>query len=224
MKRNLSFAAAIAFVALLAACAAPTVKSDVTVFQDWPSDMQGAVYVFERTKEQNDDLEYRTYENLVRGEMQRLGFAEASPAQNPKLKVTISYGIAGRDVQVVEPVVVDPDPFWPGPFYGPRFYGPRYYGYYRGYSRPFYSPFYDPFWYGPPLVEYEESTYQVYDRRLKVSIWRMKGSKKLYDVTVDSQGKNPSLPDVMPYLVRSAFTGFPGKNGESRHIELPMSK
>jgi hypothetical protein len=220
MKRYLSLAAVIVFSALLAACASPTVKSDVTVFQDWPSDAQGAVYVFERTKEQNDDLEYRTYENLVRGELQRLGFIEASTSQTPKLKVTLSYGIAGRDVQVVEPVVVDPDPFSPGPFYGPRFYGPRYHGYYR----PFHSPFYDPFWYGPPIIEYEESTYQVYDRRLKVSIWRMEDSRKLYDVTVDSQGSDKSLVDVMPYLVRSAFANFPGKNGESRHIELPMRK
>lgn len=224
MKRYLSFAAVIAFSVLLAACASPTVKSNVTVFQDWPSDMQGAVYVFERTKAQNDDLEYRTYENLVRGELQRLGFAEAGPSQDPKLKVTLSYGIAGRDVQVVEPVVVDPDPFWYGPYYGPRFYGPRFHGYYRGYYRPFYGPFYDPFWYGPPIVEYEQSTYQVYDSRLKVSVWRMGDSKKLYDVTADNEGKNSSLPEVMPYLVRSAFADFPGKNGESRRVELPKVK
>jgi hypothetical protein len=207
MKRWL-FIPIIAACALLAGCASPTIRSNVTVFQDWPSDVQHQPYVFERTREQDNNLEYRAYENLVRGELQRLGLMEASTAQTPKLKVTINYGISARDMRVVQPVVVDP--LW----YGPPFYGPRWRGYY--------GPFYDPFWYAPPMVEYQDSSYTLFKRQLKVTISRAADAKKLYDVTVDSEGRNGSLAQVMPYMVRSAFMNFPGRNGETRHVELKM--
>jgi hypothetical protein len=197
----------IAACVLLAGCATPTVRSNVTVFQDWPADLQRQSFVFERTKEQDNNLEYRAYENLVRNELQRLGFVEASTTQSPKLKVTLNYGVSARDVRVVEPVIVDP--FWYG---GPPYYGPRWPGYY--------SPFYDPFWYRPPMTEYRDMSYTLFKRQMKVLLARPADSKKLYEVTVDSEGKDGSLAKIMPYMVRSAFMNFPGKNGEIRHIEL----
>lgn len=217
MRRYLSLALVL-LIALLAACASPTIRSDVTVFQEWPADLQGATYVFERTKEQDNSLEYRNYENLVRGELNRLGFVEAGPSQTPKLKVTLDYHIAGRDVHVVEPVIIDPYPYG-SPFYGP-FYRNRWH---RGYYRP-YGPFYDPFWYGPPTVGYQESNYQAFNRQLEIVISRIADGKKLYDVTVNSDGRNGSLASVMPYMVSSAFTDFPAKNGETRQIDLSMKK
>ena len=196
---------------LLAGCASQqVVKSDVTTFHEWPDTLQDKVYVFERTKEQDNNLEYRSYENMVRDELKRLGFKEAATNQAPTLKVMVDYGISVRDVREIYPVMVNPG--WPGPYWR----GP----YWRG----FYGPYYDPFWYGPPVVEQRESNYQVFTRRLHVVIAQFSGDKKLYDTTVVSEGSNGLLAVVMPYLVRSAFAEFPGKNGVPRRVELKMAE
>lgn len=205
MKRLLS-ACLVAVSTLLAGCGT-IIRSDVTTFHEWPDTLPDKSYVFERTKEQNDSLEYRNYENLVRNELTRLGFAEAPSGTRPALKAAIGYSIDGRDVREVYPVVLHPYPYW---------YGPAWRGYY--------GPSYDPFWFGPPIVEQRVSQYQLFNRQLRVSLSRMSDSKKLFETTVVSEGTNGSLATVMPYMVRSAFTEFPGKSGVPRRIELKMDQ
>jgi len=206
MKRIISLC--LAACALLLGGCATVIRSDVTAFNEWPADLPDKSYVFETTAAQNNDLEYRNYENLVRQELQRLGFVPAGSA-SPQLKVALNYGIAARDVHVVEPVVADP--MWYGP-YGPYAWGgPR-----------FYSPYYDPFWYAPQVIGQREYNYQLFQRHLNIAITRAGNGQKLYDVTVSSEGKVNSLPAVMPYMVRSAFTDFPGKSGVPHQVELKV--
>jgi hypothetical protein len=57
---------------------------------------------------------------------------------------------------------------------------------------------------------------------LKILIAQAANGKTLYDVTVDSEGTNGSLAAVMPYMVRSAFSEFPGQSGVPRRVELKM--
>ncbi|HEX2530293.1 MAG TPA: DUF4136 domain-containing protein [Burkholderiaceae bacterium] len=196
---------------LLVGCASPKIRSEVTVFQDWPTDLREQSFVFERTRNQANNLEYRNYENLVRNELHRLGFTDATSQDTAKLKVSMNYGISTRDVRVIEPVIVDP--LW----YGAPMYGPRWGGYYGPYW-----PYYDPFWYGPPITEYRESNYELFKRQLHVAISRAADGKNIYDVTVVSEGRNGSLAAVMPYMVHSAFLDFPGKSGTTRRVELKM--
>lgn len=195
---------------LLSGCASTTIHSEVTAFHEWPSDLHDKVFVFERTREQDNNLEYRNYENLVRAQLTRLGFSEAAPAQPARLKVTLAYGIKVRDVRVIEGALVDP--FWyNSPIYGHRWRGRGYYG-----------PYYDPFWPVAPPTEYVENSYQIFTRRLEVMIAQAPSGKKLYDVTVVSEGTNGSLAAVMPYMVRSAFADFPGPSGVPRQVNLKM--
>jgi hypothetical protein len=207
MKVLLS-ACILAVSTLIAGCGT-IIRSDVTTFHEWPDALPDKSYVFERTKEQNDSLEYRNYENLVRYELNRLGFTEAPASTKPALKAALTYSINGRDVREVYPVVVHPYPFA-----HPYWYGPAWRGYY--------SPFYDPFWYGPPIVEQRVSQYQLFNRQLRISLARMTDSKKLFETTVVSEGTNGTLATIMPYMVRSAFAEFPGKSGVPRRIELKM--
>lgn len=200
----------LALVALLAGCTTPTIRSEVTVFHEWPIDMADKSFVFERTPEQDNNLEYRTYENLVRAELTRLGFGNAADAKAAKLKVSLHYSVTMRDMKIVQPVVVDH--YWAGT----RFYGPRWSG--RGYH----DPFYNPLWYGVPDVQYQETSFQVYRRELKIVIAQRVNNKKLYDATVASEGSIGALASVMPYMIRSAFVEFPAKNGVPRRIEFKM--
>lgn len=220
MKRWLTAIYVAVFSLVLAGCATTsTVRSEVTAFHEWPADVQDKSYVFERAADQENNLEYRNYEQLVRAELQRLGFTEAPGARSARLRVSIGYDMNVRDVRVSEPVVVDP--YWPGPYWHRPYWG---HPYWRGYYSPFYSPFYDPFWYGPPAVGRRESNFQVYTRRLNLTFTRASDGKRVHQTTVVSEGTNGSLAAVMPYMIRSAFTDFPGQSGVPRRIELQMEK
>lgn len=210
MKCGLPLFILAALALLLSGCAAPTIRSEVTAFHEWPAQLADKSFVFERTKVQDNDLEYRNYENLVRAELLRLGFADAGAGAKAALKVSMAYQVSDRDVRVVQPVVVNPG--WGGPYYGPRWP-------YR-----YYDPFYDPFWYSPPVVSYQESNYRLYRRQLQVGIARAADGKKLYEVTVASEGQTPSLAAVMPYMVKSAFAEFPGRSGVPRRVELEFTQ
>lgn len=190
---------------LLSGCAGTVVRSEVTAFYDPGTDFGDKTYVFRRDVRQDQDLEYRSYENLVRADLQRLGFAETAGA---RLQLAMRYQVDARDVRVVEQVLVDP-------WYGPGFGRHRYpYG--------FYGPYADPFWFAPPLVQPVERRFVSYSRRLEIAISRVADGRNLYQVVVNSQGQNPSLAAVMPAMIHSAFTDFPGPSGVPRVLELTV--
>lgn len=209
MKRG--FPLILLAVLVLSGCAAPTIRSEVTAFHEWPAQLPDKSFAFERSRTQDNDLEYRNYENLVRAELLRLGFTDAAAPARAALKVSMAYRVTDRDVRVVEPVVLNPG-WGGGPFYGPRWP-------YR-----YYDPFYDPFWNAPPVISYHESNYRLYRRQLQVSIMRASDGRKLHDVTVTSEGQTASLAAVMPYMVKSAFADFPGPNGVPRQVELKFQE
>lgn len=205
MKRLLGIIFAAGSV-LLAGCAT-TISSDVTAFHAWPADMKDKSFVFAPDKEQEGSLEYRSYEQLVRAELLRLGFTDARSVKAAALKVAFSYGMQTGTMIVTQPAY---DPFWPGPGWrGGRPWGPWGPG-----------PFYDPFWSAPM----QQTAFPVYQREFYLTIERADNAQKLYEVTVDSEGRQATLPMAMPYMVRSAFSDFPGPSGVSRHIELKLDK
>lgn len=208
MARRLLPWFAILFALLLSGCAGTIVRSEVTTFHEWPAESGEKSYTFRRDAAQANDLEYRNYENLVRAELQRLGFSES---ERGRLNVSLAYHVDARDLRVVEPVVVDP-------WYGPGFFGRHRYPY------GFYSPFADPFWFGPPVVQPIERRFVVYSRQLKITISRAADGRNLYQVTVNSQGQTPSLATVMPAMVKSAFADFPGPSGVPRVLELKVER
>jgi Domain of unknown function (DUF4136) len=194
---------------LLTGCAS-TIKSDVTVFHEWPVDLPSKAFVFDHSREQENNPEYRNYENMVRDELKRIGFFEADHVSAATLKVSIQYALRS-DIKMTQ-TAASVDPFWQeAPLFGPGWHGYRFYG-----------PFYDPFWYGPPVTQYRDTQFPLFKRQLRVTISRASNSRRICDVTVNSEGHNSSLAAVMPYLAQSAFADFPGKSGVPRHITLKM--
>lgn len=199
---------------LLSGCAT-TLHNDVTVFHQWPADLQDKSYVFETPPPAEDTLEHRSYLGMVSNELAKLGFNQAANPADAKLKVAMHFSTIDRPTRELQA-----DPFM-SPYYGgygpwgPRFGWPyryRYYGFYRGY--------YDPWFWGGPM-EYREVIRHNYERQLNVSINSLAG-KKLFEVTVQNTSRKQSTPAVMPALVQSAFTGFPGENGKARRVDLEI--
>ena len=214
MRRLLTTATA-ALVLLLGGCAT-TIRSDVTTFHQWPGELADKTYVLEAPAPQDETLELRSYQNLVRGELARLGFQDAGSGATPALKVAMRFMTTDIPVRVYQPVYSHFDYYWmPRSAYMMRpFHHRRGYGYWRGH----YSPFYDPFWYGTPA--FQETIVHNYRRQLQVAIKDGRDGKRLFDVTVHNMSRQMSTPQVMPALVHSAFLGFPGVSGVARRVEL----
>jgi hypothetical protein len=213
MKRLLMSAAA-ALSLLLSGCAS-TIRSDVTTFHQWPAELQDKSYVLEAPPPQDDTLELRSYQNLVRGELARLGFREALSG-TPALKVSMRFTTTDIPVRVIEPsyqaYYSRADLMFASPFRG-RYWGGRHY-----WGGGWYSPFYDPF--GSGIPQYTEEIKHVYRRELQVAIKSAADGKRLFDVTVHNNSKDMSTPRIMPALVHSAFAGFPGVSGVARRVVL----
>jgi len=205
---------ATAAVLLLSGCAT-TLHSDVTAFNDWPADIQEKSFAFEAPQGADDTLEYRNYQVLVSNELGKLGFVPSADGQQPKLLVGMKFFTIDHPVRVLE----SDDPFM-GPYWG-GYGGFSRYGRYGwgGYSRFGYSPFYDPWRFGPTLLQ--ERIKHQYQRELRVTINSTAG-RKLYDVTVQNTSSVQATPHVMPALVQSAFTGFPGQSGVPRRIDIKI--
>jgi hypothetical protein len=209
---NRTVLTATAALALLLGGCATTIRSDVTTFHQWPAQLQDKSYVFDAPPPQDDTLELRSYQNLVRTQLGQLGFHETASA--PALKVSMRFTTTDVPMRVVQAV----DPF---------FYPSARFGYVspfhrRGYwGGSLYSPFYDPFWGGMP--QYQVVERHVYQRDLQVAIRSASDNRRLFDVTVHNNSGQPSTPVLMPALVQSAFEGFPGPNGGARRIELKQN-
>lgn len=207
MKRMLAILAA-SLSLLLAGCAT-AVRSDVTTFHQWPAQIEDKSYAMEAPSPQDDTLEWRSYADLVRGQLDRLGFHDVG-AGKANLLVSMRFMTTDVPVRVIQAA----DPFFTGAPYSPRmgWYGPRY-------RRYWYSPYYDPFW--NPYV-FEERIVHTYQRELQVGIRKVGDGQRLFDVTVRNHSRQAATPAIMPALVQSAFTGFPGQSGSARTVELKL--
>ena len=210
MKRFITIALGTAFALLLGGCAT-SIRSDVTTFHQWPAQVADKSYVFEVPSPQDDTLEWRSYQELVRGQLARQGFRDAEGA-TPAFTVSMRFTTTDLPVQVLEPMMTPY--FYPSARFG--------YGGYRGFNRRYwggwYSPFYDPFW--GPDPSYQTSIEHHYRRELQVSIKASGDGKRLFDVTVHNTSRNMSTPEIMPALVQSAFAGFPGQSGVARRVVM----
>lgn len=211
MKRMMIAATAALTLLLLGGCAS-TIRSNVTTFHQWPDQLPDKTYVFEAPPAVDDTLEWRSYQNVVRGELARLGFQDAGASGTPTLSVSMRFMTTDVPVRVIQPVYSHFDHYWMA---RSSFMHPYHRGYWRS---PWRSPFYDPFWYGTP--SYQETIVHHYRRQLQVGIKSIKDGKRLFDVTVHNLSRNMSTPEIMPALVHSAFAGFPGVSGVARTVEL----
>ena len=191
----------------LAGCATgpQLIRTQVTTFNDWTTLPSEKTYVFSRTLEFQNSLELRSYEDMVRDELTLRGFRLANDPSRAQLAVTLRPSISTTQVRVRDPWPVDP--FW-------RPYG--WYGW-RGLG------WYDPYWAFPPA--YSDYTVDVFRRRLELDIdSKTVTGRRYYEGRVESTGETDSLGAVMPYLIRALFSDFPGNNGQTRRVDVPMDR
>ncbi len=227
-SRAVKLAAPIALLSL-AACATPF-RADVSRFQQMPAP-QGQTFTIKPADPANaSGLEFAQYASLVTNRMTAQGYTQAADPAAANLTITLDYGVdQGKERTVVER---DPfyDPWWGygryGGFYGRGFYGrpriirtPRGYGYIHGWN--------DPFLYGGGIGfggGYQERSFTVYSSDLNVKITRNTDGQSVFEGKAEAKSRSNKLPYLIPNLVETMFTGFPGNSGETVRISVAPEK
>ncbi|ROR16315.1 uncharacterized protein DUF4136 [Comamonas sp. BIGb0124] len=195
---------AVLAVLLLQAGCASTLRSNVTTFQRWPADAQGATFDFRTDPRYAQDLEYQSYQQRIADELQIQGIRLARPGEKPRFWVGFDYDTATRRIQVQEPIF-DDRRVWVSPIWVPNV------GWRGGYWAS------DPF--GPRVVGSRTVEHDVRTRRLQVEI--SDGERRVFESTAQTEaGGSGPINTVMPYLIRSVFADFPGRDGQTRTVEF----
>lgn len=197
-------------IVLLASGCASTISSQVTRFHEWPADLKQQSYTLEKAGEQDADPEFRQYAAMLSHKLQSLGFIEAKASQTAVFKVSMAYTTMVSDLQIsTSPLFYDP--FW-------RMH------YARSYPRSaYFYPYYlrrnnDFLWLS------DVSARRYFLQQLEVKIIERSSGKKLFDVRASTEQLNPEIALHMPYLIDSAFFEFPGQNGKTVNVELPLDR
>lgn len=200
-------AGALLFAAIVSGCAIGPqfVRTQVTSYNDWPTLPASKTYTFARTLEYQSSLELKSYEDIVRDELALQGFKYAAERAQVDLIVTLRPSVTLTRVRVRDPWPVDP--FWsPYGFYGRGRFG-----------------WYEPYW--SAFDDFNDSTIDVFHRRLEMDIdSKSVSGRRYYEGRVDTDSQADSFQAIAPYLVRALFTDFPGNNGQTRQIDIPIER
>ena len=204
-------AAAVALAAGLTGCA-NTLTTNVSNFNQWPSNAQGATYTIVPAPESSSwsELERKTYEGYVAQRLQQQGLRPAAQAAAARMVVDMQVQSRREKVRVTTPTYV------PAPYYGP--WGWRYDDYWC-----------DDGWMARrvgSMCLVERTTVQAVDvHQLQVRIRDRSqkgagaGAPAVFESKAEYVGQAP-LSSVMSYLVASVFDQFPGKNGEVHRVQF----
>lgn len=189
---------------VLSGCATPTVSARVTSFQQWPTGVEGQTYQFVPAEpSQANNLEYQSYQDMVRAGIGATGLVEAQPGAKARFDVSFRYGTSQTQVMVRRPY----DPYFNGGYGYGGFYGPRPWGGYYGY--------WGPDWVDVPMVVQRNTlTLQIHDSQ--------RGGAEVYRSSAFVLSERDNFVRMMPYLVRAIFDGFPGNNDAEREIQFPV--
>jgi len=209
---HFSTAGVLSAAALLAGCAA-TVSTQVTNFNAWPADAAGASFAFQpRAAGGGKELEQSTYEQYVREQLEALGLTSAATPQQARFVVEVDANGSQRTVTSLQPVYQNYRVFVPARagangtvvpgYWSADMIGGQYIGD-RSVAR---------------TLQVSKLRVQMRDRKANPA-----APVSVFESTAVYEGGMENLPDLVPYLAKAAFDGFPGRNGQTRELRFDMN-
>ncbi|WP_353230984.1 DUF4136 domain-containing protein [Novosphingobium sp.] len=206
----------------LAGCA-ENFNASVSRFQhELPAPAGQSFAVVAEDARNSGGLEFSQYAGLVAEQLRKVGYVAGDPA-TADLVVEFDYGVdKGRE----KVDTFGADPYWGpwrgygrGGFYGGGFYGGGFYGRHGGFygGRGWGYGLYDP-WFN------DISVTTVYTSGVEVRIKRRSDGQRLFEGKAEAVSASNRLPYLVPNLIESLFTGFPGHSGETVRISIPPEK
>lgn len=196
-------------MAFLTACASP-ITAKVTSFNQWPANAIGSTFSYTTPAAKANDLEQAAYEGYVQLELEKLGLRRAAPGQLGRILVDVVTGNGTKEKKYREAV----------------------YENYYIYQQPFrdgagnvFAGYWTPDRFGARYVGDREVTRTVQVSNLRLRLLDTQGSapgkaQAVFESRAGYEGDNEDLPDLVPYLVRAIFDGFPGQNGRVRVVRF----
>ncbi len=197
---------------LLTACASPIV-TQVSNFNQWPSDTAGASFAFIKPpsspSQPPPELELATYQGHAQQELEKLGMRKAAPGQPARLLVELGWITQPQERSYRQPVYDDRLVFYPP---------------YRNASGQVFPGYWAPSRFGPVYVGDRLVAYTVQFSQINLRVLDTRGSpagqpRAVFESHAVYEG-NAAMPTIAPYLVRAVFDGFPGQNGQIRRVNF----
>lgn len=197
--RRLGWQAGLGLAVLMLAGCASSLSARVTSFQQWSDSYEGQTYQVETPEASRGNLEYSAYADMLRAALGPTGLVEARDGAPGRFLASFDYQIKPVTVMVEEPV-------WWG--MGPPGYRSRAYGY--GY------------WGGPP--DWTARPVSANEYRLTVTLRdRDHDNQEVYRSTAEHLGEQGTDGlEIVPFLFRAVFDGFPGNNGQVRRVTYQL--
>lgn len=179
----------------LGACQ-PALRADVTRFYSLPPVAAGQTFAVAPDPGQAGDLEFQHYSVLLSGALQARGFPLATPDKGADVIATLHYGNVGSHTEVYS----EPGPMWGRPGWGG------------------WHPY-------PPEI----TSLTYYSQFVDVALfdgaaWRAGERRMLYQGRALTESGARDLNISMPYLLRALFSDFPGLNGQTVRVVVPLDE
>lgn len=208
MHTTIKILSLVAFAAALTSCA--TVQSDVTRFHTLPPQGSGQTFTI-RSASSSNALEFGTYASRVASHLQEYGWTQ-SGSGSADYTVLLDYQMGGsRERQGSVPIMGQTGggtTYHSGSVNTYGNYGSTY-GSYSGTS-------YTPATFG--VVGSAPYSVTVHDRYLDMKI-RDRGGRSVFEGRVVSTGRSADIAAVLPQMIDSLFTKFPGESGKTKRVE-----
>lgn len=177
-----------------------TISAMVTRFNALPPTLSAtATFAIVPQGPQAGNLEFQHTAALVALALQRYGFRPVPENASADLVVLLKYGPVGARTEVID-------------------YGPAWYGY--GYG---YGPGWYPGWGFPPYEVYTRYTQYLEVDILDGPAWRRGERRMVFQGRAYADTGVQEFNLVVPYLVEALFTNFPGVNGETIRVKVPVN-
>jgi len=180
---------------LLAACT-PQMEPNVTRFHAENEPRHGASFTILPKDSQKGGLEFQHYADVVAARLTQLDFKPLPDSGNADYVVTLEYGIGPKTADIYE---------GPAEFHGGWRGGPWGGGWHDSST--------DVWMAWPHLLVVDIYDGPAWRQGLKISVFEARASGEL---------SRPALPVAIPALTKAIFQNFPGNNGETLKLVIPL--
>lgn len=213
----------VAAAAMLAACA-PSFEARVARFSSLPTAPARTFYVEPANPAYVGGLEFASYANLVRREMLANGFSEGATPAGSDVTVMLDYAVGPPRERIQSRPSLNGGWGWGGGGWGGGGWGGAGWGG-GGWG-------WNPYWggggwggggWGGGWNQTEIYSVTEFTTTMAVKMVRNADKVPLFEGRADTTSRSNNLPALMPSLVRSMFTRFPGTNGETVRVRFNPS-
>lgn len=207
MRRSLALSLLLIVMPMLAACGPTLVHTDVTRFHDLPPGVSPKSFTILPEQVQLGSLEFQRYAELVAAALEAQGWRPVPSSADADTVVTLRWGVNEPNT------IVSQSPssmFSTGIGYGRRrsFYGAGI---------------------GMPLGgnDWDTRVVNSYPKWMEVTIvdapaQRQGNRRVVFEGRAVAEDSRNEIAPVVPYLVQALFTAFPGANGSTVRVDVPV--